>query len=378
MRFGRMALLVAAAIGAAIPAAAQAPMPFHLSTERPSMIVLDGPLAAGDGKRFWEFLAANPAVRRVGLSGPGGVLHDALVVAELVRGYRLDVEVPAGAACAATCVDIFLAGIGRRLDGTIVLAPPEPWTAALGAAGRAALEMEPARLAAYGAPAALLDLRATAPSEGRALTPAEADGFGLARSHGAGEDSVRLIGLYTERQPSLLGDPALTGSREGSLVFRDAGGVVVETRDLLVSWGTRDDAEVVFAFANDGPGVEARFTLMLNYFHHMPRGEPHFGAAMVVTLSDEAYGAAVTALRAVIDGPDATLPLLATPEWDAEPTTALRLTFLAAFVPFTDATLERADAVQIDLALADGRTATATLPLEGAGWSAFARARPRR
>lgn len=77
------------------------------------VLVFDGEITHGLTRRMEAVLASAPDVRRVRLSGPGGLIYEARGAAKLIRRYQLETE--AAALCASACTLMFAAGRSRRL-----------------------------------------------------------------------------------------------------------------------------------------------------------------------------------------------------------------------------------------------------------------------
>lgn len=384
--------------------------PFVLNDDRPETVELAAPLSPGDGRLFWEWIIEMPGIETLVLSGTGGAMADALVVAELVHGLGFGTRIDSGTVCSGACALIFMAGTVREAEGEIVFLPAAA-DASASAADREAAALVPERLAAYGASPELLALIAGLPPKGKILTAGEIADFGIeeaqvamAPQRGPAPAATRApapaaapdLNFAAPAPPAALpeiafgalaapadapidwmGDarpvgPAVTGAVE----IREAGGRVVRSDEASVQWsvGGTNAPFVRVTAATADPAV----TITIDYFHATPSQSSYVGAMAMVTLASDAAlppEAVVTNFRALSGRVATPLNFASAMESVGQGAITMRLDLLAAFTPFTDRTLETAEELVIAFTLADGRDFRVRLPLGTGGAAAFVEAR---
>jgi len=91
--------------------------PMHFTLDAGGVLRAEGAINVGSAERLAaELDARGEYVRKVSLNSPGGVLDEAIAMAELLRQRKIDTEVGDGALCASSCPLIF-AGGEKRLAG---------------------------------------------------------------------------------------------------------------------------------------------------------------------------------------------------------------------------------------------------------------------
>jgi hypothetical protein len=162
--------------GAVAPTAVAAP---RVPTAREETVLLvSGVIGPGAHMEFRAALArAAPAL--VVLDGPGGVLGEALLIAEEVRSRRLNTLVATNRRCASACAIVFLSGRTKYL-GSGAAVGLHSASYADGRADPEATELMAAYLRQLGVPSGTLKRMAmTAPNQIRWLTTAEQKAIGI-------------------------------------------------------------------------------------------------------------------------------------------------------------------------------------------------------
>lgn len=375
MRLGWIALALAVVLGVA-PASAQEPAPFHVAPDSPTTIVLDGPLAAGDGSRVWAAVDAIRDATRVELSGTGGSWFESLAVAEIIRGLRLDTRIVEGATCTGGCALMFMAGIARDMNGTIGFVPFDPGRDPSPADAEAA-RLVPELFAAYGAAPEFLAMLAVLPADGRLLAPDEAATFGVERRRDDGERQSRVLGLYEPREPNWA-DPEIPAAAEGVLaeiVVRAEG--TMDDRRARAFWSKGGEAGAPFIRADTYSSGPPFWFVGLAYFRDAPAARPFAGARAVISLSSDELPreGTVTGLSLVVDGHDIALPFGVTIDWAAADAFTFDLWLLRALTPFFERMLADADWLVFTFTLGDGRNGEVRLPVGSAARAALGLAR---
>lgn len=117
-----LALVVSVLVLATLTVATAAPKqfgPFEVDTDQGDVIRLNGPIGGNSALDFRRSLAAAPQARLVILDSPGGIVADALLIADDVHSRRLSTLIPGSARCYSACAFIFLAGAERVADGSL-------------------------------------------------------------------------------------------------------------------------------------------------------------------------------------------------------------------------------------------------------------------
>ncbi|MEQ9813009.1 MAG: hypothetical protein RLO50_09515 [Azospirillaceae bacterium] len=83
--------------------------------EHPAALVF-GTINAGDLQVIERFLDANPDIALLTLDSPGGLVQEALAIADWLRGRELATAVGADAVCLSACPIILAAGHARLVD----------------------------------------------------------------------------------------------------------------------------------------------------------------------------------------------------------------------------------------------------------------------
>jgi hypothetical protein len=107
----RAAVLVAAGAATLGAALAQSPPPVARVARDGDAIVFEGRIDAASVAAF-RALAADPAVTRLVITSPGGLVDEALAMATLVHERRLDVEVPDH--CLSSCANYVFPAARRK------------------------------------------------------------------------------------------------------------------------------------------------------------------------------------------------------------------------------------------------------------------------
>jgi hypothetical protein len=144
----------------------------------PMALLVSGVIGPGSYDEFRDAVSrSSPAL--VVLDGPGGVLGEALLIAEEVRRRQLDTLVGPNRSCASACAIVFLSGRVKYLaSGAAVGLHSASY--ADGRADPEATELMAAYLSQVGVPnATLLRMARTAPSDIRWLTKAEQNAMGI-------------------------------------------------------------------------------------------------------------------------------------------------------------------------------------------------------
>jgi hypothetical protein len=170
------------AVDARVPPAADldAGVPAHgrSGVGEGTVLLINGVIGPGAHRQFqWALSRSVPTL--IVLDSPGGVLGEALLIAEEVRRRGLNTLVAARSSCASACAIVFLAGRTKYLGagGAIGL---HMASYADGRADPEATELMAAYLRELGVPgSALRAMAATAPSDIRWLTTAERQAVGI-------------------------------------------------------------------------------------------------------------------------------------------------------------------------------------------------------
>jgi hypothetical protein len=81
-------------------------------------LALAGGIKPGDGARVVNILKSNPDVKGIWFGSPGGVLDDALEIAEYVYSKKLSVVVPPKTNCSSGCALVFMASPEKLMHFT--------------------------------------------------------------------------------------------------------------------------------------------------------------------------------------------------------------------------------------------------------------------
>lgn len=82
-----------------------------------SVLLLHGPLVAGDAARFEAFIAGLPGVPdKVALHSPGGLVDEALRIGRTLRAREMTTMILPGTACMSACPYILAGGSERRVS----------------------------------------------------------------------------------------------------------------------------------------------------------------------------------------------------------------------------------------------------------------------
>ncbi|MCB8839144.1 hypothetical protein [Aurantimonas sp. VKM B-3413] len=92
---------------------------FHWNSDKPGIIVLDGPIGTDAALDFRRALRALPGLKAVSLNSPGGSVIIALLIADEVHERGLNTEIPDDALCYSACSFIFFSGQERRAKGKL-------------------------------------------------------------------------------------------------------------------------------------------------------------------------------------------------------------------------------------------------------------------
>ena len=148
------------------------------SVESETVLLVSGVIGPGAHHQFAAALSRG-STDLVVLDGPGGVLGEALLIAEEVRRRQLNTLVAPNRSCASACAIVFLSGRDKYLGAGAAVG----LHAASYADGRAdpeATELMADYLRQLGVPdSTLRRMAATAPSDIRWLTPAEQRVIGI-------------------------------------------------------------------------------------------------------------------------------------------------------------------------------------------------------
>ena len=148
------------------------------SSESETVLLVSGVIGPGAHYQFQAALSRG-STDLVVLDGPGGVLGEALLIAEEVRRRQLNTLVASNRSCASACAIVFLSGRNKYLGSGAAVG----LHAASYADGRAdpeATELMADYLRQLGVPdSTLRRMAATAPSEIRWLTQAEQQAIGI-------------------------------------------------------------------------------------------------------------------------------------------------------------------------------------------------------
>jgi hypothetical protein len=143
-----------------------------------TVLLVSGVIGPGAHQQFRMALARGTP-ELVVLDGPGGVLGEALLIAEEVRRRRLNTLVAANRSCASACAVVFLSGRTKYL-GSGAAVGLHSASYADGRADPEATELMAAYLRQVGVPANTLRRMAqTAPNSIRWLTAAEQRAVGI-------------------------------------------------------------------------------------------------------------------------------------------------------------------------------------------------------
>ncbi|MCC6737122.1 MAG: hypothetical protein IT534_13490 [Bauldia sp.] len=102
------------------PAAPANPWVFDAS--EPTVLRLDGTIAAGSADAFEAALAAHPGITTLVLRGDGASQAETIAIATRVRDLRLSTRIEAGDYCYLACGIVFLAGPERVAEGILCVA----------------------------------------------------------------------------------------------------------------------------------------------------------------------------------------------------------------------------------------------------------------
>ncbi|MGH6925161.1 MAG: hypothetical protein ACRED5_15615 [Propylenella sp.] len=161
---------------AAVAPRALAPSAPALSQE--TVLLVSGVIGPGAHMEFRAALSRG-APGLVVLDGPGGVLGEALLIAEEVRSRRLNTLVATNRRCASACAIVFLSGRTKYLGAGAAVGLHSA-SYADGRADPEATELMAAYLRQLGVPSGTLKRMAmTAPNQIRWLTTAEQKAIGI-------------------------------------------------------------------------------------------------------------------------------------------------------------------------------------------------------
>jgi len=83
----------------------------------PAGILLKGAIEEGDFERFSRALAVH-GTQPLLLSSPGGLVREALQIAETVKARGMSTHIPGGVTCASACVLVFAGGVVRSAEAS--------------------------------------------------------------------------------------------------------------------------------------------------------------------------------------------------------------------------------------------------------------------
>src|SRR5215470_594137 len=110
----RLCISIASILLVTTPAVAAVITAREQTLDRPSVVVVEGSLAAFDEDQFAAKAASLPSAF-VALSSDGGSLAAGLRIGEAIRRKGFSTLVPDGRCCASACAFAWLGGIGRFL-----------------------------------------------------------------------------------------------------------------------------------------------------------------------------------------------------------------------------------------------------------------------
>lgn len=261
----RAALVLGLALLAAAPAVAQERTdfgPFYVLASEPDRIYLVGTLRDGSAQALFDHLLDAPGARELVLNSSGGLVVEALTIAELVHASAIDTVVPAGASCSGPCFFIFMAGAGRTAAGQLVLEAHPDETTALQIPDSQLSATEHDALIRYGAPAALADvLEGLQPLGQHVLTPAEIQSYHLAKPPTDGASPPALAVVPPSLPPIETFRP--TDGATGLLSLTNIDGEVVLRSLAATAWYQSSDLgtpSVQMRILSEDPALGARVT----------------------------------------------------------------------------------------------------------------------
>ena len=109
-----LAVAVLALSGAGLAGAAPARQAGGKQGSEPAILVLSGVIGPGAHRDFRRVVARTKPDLVV-LDGPGGVLGEAILIADEIRARRINTAVSANRSCASACAVVFLSGWTKYL-----------------------------------------------------------------------------------------------------------------------------------------------------------------------------------------------------------------------------------------------------------------------
>ncbi len=182
---------VVTALLAAAPSAAQERIefgPFYILSSEPDRLYLDGPMWEGAADSFLALVESHPEATTLVLNSANGTTVESMVIAEIAHARELDTFVPAGSRCVDACFPVFMAGMGRDVEGEVgfrFFSTDRTADHFFSTEERHGLELD--QLIRFGATPDLLDVWTGLPwNDSRMLGPQDAIAMGLVRTRSLG------------------------------------------------------------------------------------------------------------------------------------------------------------------------------------------------
>ena len=113
-QFSIMSIMLVLFMGGAASIAKSA----QISTERHGRILtISGEIVTGDAEKMIQSFSKEKYVILVKINSPGGDLAESLRIADLLKGMRVQLNIPSGNICASSCFFIFIAAQSRFASG---------------------------------------------------------------------------------------------------------------------------------------------------------------------------------------------------------------------------------------------------------------------